>query len=229
MRKHVVLLSAVSLSLLLTACQENGKQETVKAEKFEQKQVVGVVDTARVYADSKAGIEGGNYLESVQLGMQDELIALQESMQENPTEASIALFQEKYAAFQERINLEQEQVVTKLNAALQEAMDSYRQERGLEVLIPAEAVMSMSASADVTQDIIAVLDKMPVEYVPVVLPEPVLKETVIEELIPEAPAEEVAPAEVSPETAPETTPETPETTPETAPETPESPEATPAS
>ncbi|MFI3272937.1 MAG: OmpH family outer membrane protein [Pseudomonadota bacterium] len=199
MRKNVTaVLSVLSLSLLLTACQE----------KVEQKQVVGVVDTARIYTESKAGLDGGKYLEDLQMSMQNELIAMQESLQENPSEASIMLFQQKYASFQERIALEQEQVVTTLNDALQTAMDAYRAQSGLEVLVAAETVMSMSADADVTGHIITALDKMKVEFTPVIMPEPVMPEAVTPEAVtPEVVTpEKVTPEEViSEEAAPQAT------------------------
>ncbi len=168
MRKNIfAVLSVLSLSLLVTACNE------VKQEKVEQKQAIGVIDTARVYADSKLGLAGGDYLEKMQATMQDELVALQKGMQENPSDVLIAEFQAKYAGFQERINLEQEQVVTKLNDALQEAMDKYREDNGLEVIIAAEAVASMGKKADVTDGIINLLDGMKVEFTPIKMPEPV--------------------------------------------------------
>lgn len=205
MRKRTTaLLSVLSLSLLLTACQE----------KIEQKQSIGVVDTASIYANSKAGLEAGDYLEKLQMTMQEELVALQESMQADPSEANIILFQEKYASFQERMTLEQEQVVTALNGALQEAMDSYRKERGLEVLIASETVMSMSAEADVTKDIIVAMDKLNVVYTPVVMPEPAPVMAPVEapavasevEVAPKVEAETETTPEVVPETTPEATP-----------------------
>lgn len=203
MRKNILaVLSVLSLSLLVTACNE------VKQEKVEQKQAIGVIDTARVYADSKLGIAGADYLEKMQTTMQDELVALQKGMQENPSEALIAEFQAKYAGFQERINLEQEQVVTKLNDALQKAMDTYREDNGLEVIIASEAVTSMSAKADVTGGIINLLDGMKVEFTPIKMPAPELKAPVeeapaVDTAVQEAPIVEDAPVtEVAPEAKP---------------------------
>lgn len=222
MRKNVTaILSVLTLSLFLGACQE---KQDANHDKVQQKQSIGVVDTARIYADSKAGIAGGEYLEKVQMDMQEELVALQAGLQENPSEASIALFQEKYAGFQERITLEQEQVVNTLNTALQKAMDSYRTEQGLEVLVAAEAVMSMSDTADVTGGIIDILDGMTVEFTPIVMPEPVITEKIEEAAVAPETVLEAAP-EVTPEATQSAPEQAVEQTPESAPEAPEVPEA----
>lgn len=156
------LLLVFCLSLFLTACKDKPKQ------------VVGVIDTSRIYTESKAGIAAGEYLEELHATMQNELLALQEELQNNPSDESMMLFQQKYAEFQQRIGLEQEQVIETLQVALQEAMDTYRAKSGLEVLIEAEMVMSMNKNADVTSKIIATLDKIDVVFTPVVMPEPEL-------------------------------------------------------
>lgn len=187
MRKNIAsVVTVLSLSLFLTACQEQKAPQKTQA----PKPVVGVVDTGRVYSESKAGKAGSDYLEKIQVAMQDELISMQEAMQKDPSEANMASFQQKYAGFQQRINLEQEQVVTKLNDALQNALDSYRDTAGLAVIIPAETVMSLSPSADVTAHIVDALNKIDVTFEPIILPEPVAP-------VSEAPSEE-APAEKAP-------------------------------
>ena len=130
---------------------------------------VAVVDTARVFRDSEPGKAGVKFLESLHEKMQGELNALQETLQKNPEDqAAQQKLQETYMNFQQRMGAEQQNVITLLNDATQRTLDSYREQKNLEMILSSEAALSFGKSVDVTNDIIAELNKQKVEFKPIV-------------------------------------------------------------
>lgn len=151
-----VLLSA---AMLLAGCNQPEKSAPS----------VAVVDTARVFRDSEPGKAGVKFLESLQEKMQGELNALQETLQKNPEDqAAQQKLQETYMNFQQRMGAEQQNVITLLNDATQRVLNEYRKEKNLEILLTSEAALSFDESVDVTNDIIAALNKRKVTFKPIV-------------------------------------------------------------
>lgn len=153
MRKSLLFLLAImSTAVLLTGCNQP-KGGTV-----------GVVNTSRVYQESDAGKAGVKYLESLHGEMQGELTKMQEELQKNPGEDTTRKFQQLYAELQQRLGAEQQQVITKLNESLQRVLDSYRAQKGLDVIIGSETVLSASPAADITNEVIAEMNKTQVSF-----------------------------------------------------------------
>lgn len=157
---------------------------------------VGVVDTARVFRDSEPGKAGVKFLESLHETMQSELNVIQENLQKKPEDASIQQkLQETYMAFQQRMGAEQQNVISLLNDATQRAMDAYRAQKKLDILLGSEAALSFNKSVDVTNEVIAELNKQKVEFKPVQPEEP--KAEAAPQQAPaasDAPAKDTAPA-----------------------------------
>lgn len=160
MRKNIMcLLTVLSLAVLLSGCNQP------------KQSVVGVVDTSRVYQESEAGKAGVKYLESLQAKMQNDLSTMQEKLQKNPTEETTKEFQTLYSSFQQQLSTEQQRIILKLNDSLQAVLDAYRTEKGLEVIVGTESVLSVSPEADVTNDIIVEMNKRSIAFEKPVTPE----------------------------------------------------------
>ena len=149
---------------------------------------VGVVDTARVFRDSDAGKGGVKFLEGLHEKMQGELNAIQDTLQKNPNDmAAQAKLQETYMSLQQRMGAEQQNVITLLNDAAQRAMDTYRTQKKLLIVLGSEAALSFDKAVDITAEVIAEMNKQKLEF---------------KALQPEAPA--AAPAKEAPVQAPAT-------------------------
>lgn len=156
MRKSLVsMLAVLALSFVLTGCNQP-KTGTV-----------AVVNTARIYQESEAGKAGVKHLETLHNEMQAQLNKMQEELQKNPGEDTSRKFQQMYADLQQRMGAEQQQVITVLNENLQRVLDSYREQKGLDLIVANEGVLSVNARADVTTDIVAELNKVQVSFKPI--------------------------------------------------------------
>lgn len=138
---------------------------------------IAVVDTARIFRESDHGQTAVKTLEDMQVDMQKELMDLQTEVQKDPENAEAQQkLQSTYMAFQQRIGAEEQNIINILNEVMQRVIDKYRTDKNLLLIIPTEAALSYSKAVDVTQDIIAEVNKEKVVFTPA------------------APTEEIAPA-----------------------------------
>ena len=145
---------------VLTGCQQ---QESQVAQPK-----LAIVDMGRVMRDSAPGKEGVKFLEAQQAGMQAELDAIQDRLEKNPKdEAAMQELQRVYAVSQQRMQAEQQNVVNLLFDSVQRVVNSYREAQGYDMILGAEAVASFKPGADVTEAIIAEVNKQKVEFKPV--------------------------------------------------------------
>lgn len=156
MRKSVLsMLAVLALSFALTGCNQPKTGS------------VAVVNTARIYQESEAGKAGVKHLESLHNDMQAQLNKMQAELQKNPGEETSCKFQQLYADLQQRMGAEQQQVITVLNENLQRVLDAYREQKGLDLIVANEGVLSVNARADVTADIVAELNKTQITFKPI--------------------------------------------------------------
>lgn len=122
----------------------------------QEKTSFGLVDTNKVFQDSKYGKAAVTYLEEYQKAMQDELTALEKSLEQDPTNASLRVrYQAVYLSFQKYMNDEQQRIAETFNSQLQKALDDYRVEKKLTLLLTHDVVLASDKSVDVTSDFIA--------------------------------------------------------------------------
>ena len=152
---------------------------------------IGVVDTARVFRDSEPGKAGVKFLEGLHEKMQAEPNSIQENLQKKPEDEALQQkLQATYMSFQQRMSTEQQNVITLLNDATQRAMDAYRNQKKLDVILGSESALSYAKNVDVTTDIIAELNKQKVDFKPVQAEEAKTAPAPVE-----APAAKAAPAQ----------------------------------
>ncbi len=182
MGKNIILaLLAISM---LAACNQSGPAPA--------QSTIGIVDTARIFRESEPAKAGIKFLESVQSEMQDKLTVIQEEIQKDPTNTALQQeVQTMYAEFQQRIGAEEQNVVNLLQDALQRSVDSHRVSKKLTLVVGSEVALAYDKSVDITDDIIAEMNKQSIEF----------KTIVAEELTPEPmTSEDAAPATQAPAT-----------------------------
>ena len=151
---------ALMLSLMLIACQQGEGSSQAK---------LAVVDMTRVMRDSEAGKAGVKHLEGLQADMQAQLNDIQKRLEENAEDVEAQKeLQTVYMASQQRMQVEQQNVVNVLYDTMQRIINAYRADKGYALIISSEAAASFDSKADVTSDIIAAMDKQKIDFKPAV-------------------------------------------------------------
>ena len=161
MKKLLIsVISAISMLALLSGCHEE-RQSQKPAPQF------GVVQIAKLYQDSrigKAGFDRLGELESKAQGVLKESLASLEKARSEQNEEEAARIegrlQEHVAFMQEVIRRDQEHVGNVIQTVLKNVFDKYSQEHGLFGIFSAEIMLSSSPEADVTDQIMAMIDKV---------------------------------------------------------------------
>jgi outer membrane protein len=129
---------------------------------------LAVVDMQRVMRDSEPARAGGKFLEDLHAGMQEKIQAIEARLEKNPQdEEAQKELQTVYMTSQQRMQAEQQNVVTLLYDAIQRVMNAYRERNGYELILNAEVAAAFSPALDVTTAVIAEVNKQKVEFKPI--------------------------------------------------------------
>jgi outer membrane protein len=125
---------------------------------------IAVVDMQRIMRDSEPAKAGVKFLEDMHAGMQEQIKAIEARLEKNPQdkEAQNEL-QSVYMNSQQRMQAEQQNVVTLLYDALQRVMNAYRERSGYEIILNAEVAAAYAPSLDVTTPVIGEMNKQHME------------------------------------------------------------------
>ena len=166
--------------LLLPACEQSRNSGGDTA--------VAVIDLTRAMRDSEAGKAGVKFLEERQDGMEQKIKALQEKLQKDPKdEAAQKEFQTAYMQVSQQIQAEQQNVVNLLLDTIQRVTNSYREQKGYRIILNSDMAASFDAGIDVTDDIIAEVNRQKVDFKP--LPDPTPPQAVAPDAAGSAPSD----------------------------------------
>ena len=161
MQMRLTLPLLLLLGFFIVACE---------AQEQSSKTSIAVVDMARVMRDSTPGKEGVKFLESRQTALQGQLDAIQDKLEKNPEdEKAMQELQRVYAVSQQRMQAEQQNVVNILFDTIQRTLNDYCTREGYDVILGSEAAAAFNQKIDITDAVIAEVDKQKVEFKP--LPE----------------------------------------------------------
>lgn len=149
----------ILLALVLVVVGCNGKR-------------VGVVNTELVYKESLVAEKGTEYLRNLTNSMQSEVVAIQEKAQNNKSKTAAAEMQQAFMELQQRLNAEQQQVVTVLSEMYNKALENCRAKYKVDIIIPTEAALSFSPDVDLTQKVMQEMNAMPVSFTPLTAEQP---------------------------------------------------------
>ena len=142
---------------------------------------VAVVNTDMVYKESTLSEKGTEYLRGVSAEMQktyEEAAANVENAKgKKEKEAAQEAMQVSLLEMQQRLNAEQQQVVTALTDAYKNAMENCRSKGRFDIVLPSDVALSYDPAVDITAQVLKEMDSTPVEF---------------KSLKPETPAEEPA-------------------------------------
>lgn len=176
MRIRFLVLSLLVLCLAVSGCQQT-QEPAVK---------VGVVDMNRLLRDSEPGKEASRFLEGMQKEIQQQIDDVQARLGKDPeNEALQRELQAIYMGGQQRINAEQQNVVSQLLDLTQRLVNNYRKANGLSVVLGTDVAVAYDPVLDVTNALLDEMNKQKVNFVSVSNPQP------------EAPAAAEAPAKAA--------------------------------
>ena len=158
-RKYLTLLLLPALALL-AACNDNGGTAGASGS-------VALIDQNRLYMESQTGKKGMEMLQGMSGDMQSQLQSMQEEMSKEGTEQEkqerSRRFQQTLSAAQAKMGAEQTRIVGILQENVTAVLDEFRKERGIAVVLPVENALSYDKSLDITDDVIAALDKRSID------------------------------------------------------------------
>ena len=147
---------ALLLSLMLIACQQGEGTSQSK---------LAVVDMTRIMRDSEAGKAGVKHLEALQADMQEQLNAIQGRLEKNANDADAQKeLQTVYMMSQQRMQVEQQNVVNLLYDTIQRVINTYRTEKGYTVIISTEAAAAFDSKSDVTNEVLELVNKQKLDF-----------------------------------------------------------------
>lgn len=166
MKRSIFVAGLLSLSLFGLMGMGGSKQEPPKPQ-------FAVVDTAKLYQESKLGKAGVDRLEQLQNNALAKLETIQADVkkaQDAKDEATAQRLQVEMQtilySMQGAITAEQEKVVEIIQKQIEKALETYRQENGLFGVFGNEAMLSYGKDVDATTAVMTLLDKESVDFGP---------------------------------------------------------------
>ena len=131
---------------------------------------VAIVDLQRAMRDCDAGKKGVDKLNAMAKEAEAKLKPLQEQLEKKPDDADLqAKLQQMALPLQQRLQAEQQSMMYQLGDTAMRVMNKLREQKGYAVILPADVAFSHDAKLDVTNELIAELNKEKIEFTP--LPE----------------------------------------------------------
>lgn len=183
MRIRLLVLSLLMLCLAVSGCQQTQEPATK----------VAIVDMNRLLRDSEPGKEASRFLEGLQKEIQQQIDDVQSRLAKEPENETLQReLQAIYMGGQQRINAEQQNVVSQLLDLTQRLVNNYRKTNGLSVVLGSDMAVAYDPALDVTTALLDEMNKQKVNFVSVSNPQPEAPAAV------ETPAEAEAPAAEQP-------------------------------
>ena len=155
--RHILPL-VLACIFLVTACEQQGNS-------------IAVADLQRVMRDCDAGKKGVDKLNAMAREAEEKLKPLQEKLDKKPDDADLqAQFQQMLMPMQQRMQSEQQNMMNQLVDATLRVVNKYREQKGYALILPADVAFSNDPKLDITNELIAEVNKENIEFTP--LPDP---------------------------------------------------------
>lgn len=154
MKRIITLLCVAALGLmLLTGCNKQEPGVTI-----------GVVDEAAAFQKNQAATKAMSYLQELGAPLQKKAEEAYKAMQAEQNEANVAAYKTAMGELQGVMNGEQQRIVGLIDAKFNEVLEAYRVEKGLTLILSKESVISSAQTVDITEDIVAAMDKLELDF-----------------------------------------------------------------
>ncbi len=118
--------------------------------------------------DSNPGKAARTFLENMQKDFNDRLTSLSKQAQDNQKDEKAAQqLQSTYMNLQQRMQAEEQNVNNALLEHVLSVIKKYREQNGLTVILRSEAALDYDKSLDVTEQLLAEVNKQNIEFKPV--------------------------------------------------------------
>ncbi|QGY39726.1 OmpH family outer membrane protein [Pseudodesulfovibrio cashew] len=155
MQRTLTLLGAALISLMILAGCDQKPGVTI-----------GVVDEAAVFQKNQAASKAMAYLQELGAPLQEKAEAAYKQMQKEQTEENVAAYKAAMGELQNVMRGEERRLVELIDAKLNEVLDTYREQKGLTVILSKESVVSASSTIDVTDDVVAAMNAVEIDFTP---------------------------------------------------------------
>ncbi|HKK33019.1 MAG TPA: OmpH family outer membrane protein [Desulfomicrobiaceae bacterium] len=129
-----------------------------------QVSTVGVVDAKAVFETSKLAVSGMEYLQAMGGNMEKELRELQAGLGQNATQETQKAFQDAVAKSQSDFGQVQQRIAGTLQERFLAIVEETRKAEGLEVILAKDGVVAFAPAVDVTEKVLAEMDKETVDF-----------------------------------------------------------------
>ena len=127
----------------------------------------------RLLRDSEPGKEASRFLEGMQKEIQQQIDDVQARLGKDPENENLQReLQAIYMGGQQRINAEQQNVVSQLLDLTQRLVNNYRKPNGLSVVLGTDVAVAYDPALDVTNALLDEMNKQKVNFVSVSNPQP---------------------------------------------------------
>lgn len=155
MKRILVTVTAAMLGLMLLAGCNQQQADGLS---------VGVVDEARAFKENKLAASAMAYLQKLGEPMQKKAEDAYNTMQEDQNEENVAAYKLAMGELQNVMNGEQQRIVALIDAKFNEVLEQYRAENGLTLIMSKESVIASDNTIDITDDIIAAMDAIEIDF-----------------------------------------------------------------
>lgn len=139
----------------------------------EKKDSLAVVDAEMVFQQSKLAAAGMQHLEALTSDMQDRLVKMQDQLGAAPEDKALEQrLQSELFALQGNMDRAQRAVAERVNKLFDDAVEECRKNQGLEIVLPKQLAMAVNPDADITEKVVAVMDKITVDFSDITLDAP---------------------------------------------------------
>lgn len=189
MKRNIVLIFVFCLVLVMGGAGCEQKDSSPR---------IAVVDTEKVFKNSKNAKEAMAYIEALNNDFTKRIGEMQAglSADQDNTELLTTL-QSEFMGLQSEFERVQTETADKLNKQFEAAIEEYREKNKIEVVLPVQMVISSKSEADITDAVIAIMDAKPVD-----LPASTLKQDAAKSAPEEGQAESATPPDEGSEPAP---------------------------
>lgn len=150
-RIFISLCITVGCLLVLAACNQQAPS-------------IGVIDEAVAFRDNKAAEAAMEHLKQKSAPLQEAAEKAYKAMQAEENEETSGAYREAMGKLQSVMGAEQQRIVSLLNEEFNKVIDDYRKTNGLAVVVAKKSVLSMDESVDITQGVIAEMNKVSIDF-----------------------------------------------------------------
>lgn len=156
MTRNILALSILCLSLFIGLGGCNQKDDAPR---------VGVVDTEKVFQNSKLAQQGMAYIEGVSKQFSERLDKMQEEVSADPENQELMKqMQAELMRLQGDFEARQVEIGNKINKLFEDVLAEYREKNNLDVILPVQTVLSSRPGVDVTDAIVTLLDSKTIDF-----------------------------------------------------------------